>query len=164
VGHCLADHGIPAELIELEITEKIALNEDPITLSTLHAVRQLGVGMSFDDYGTGYASLSMLTEYPLTRLKIDRAFVSRMSTSPGDAAIIKAIVSLGQGFGLGLIAEGIESAEQAKALAELGCEEGQGYLFGRAMSFDEFVRHASDRATGPAECQLSTRSSPQLSS
>ena len=81
-----------------------------------------------------------------------------MSSRPGDTAIIKAIVSLGQGFGLGVIAEGIESVEQAEALAELGCEEGQGYHFGRAMSFAGFVRHVADQATGPAERQLWARS------
>ena len=83
-----------------------------------------------------------------------------MSSSPGDTAIIKAIVSLGEGFGLGVIAEGIESVEQARALAELGCEEGQGYLFGRAVSFDEFVRHAADQATGTVERQLWARGGP----
>lgn len=82
--------------------------------------------------------------------------VSRMSSSQGDAAIIKAIVSLGQGFGLGVIAEGIESAAEAKALAELGCDEGQGYLFGRAMPFNEFLRHVGKQSTVPTE-----RLSPQ---
>lgn len=139
----LADHSLPPELIELEITEKIALGEDPVILSALHEVRQLGVGLSFDDYGTGYASLSMLTEYPLTRLKIDRSFVSRMGSSPGHSSIVKAIVSLGQGFGLGVIAEGIESRDQAAALSALGCQEGQGYLFGRPMPFDQFLRYAA---------------------
>src|SRR4029079_3900372 len=123
MARCLSDHNVPAELIELEITEKIALNEDPDMLSTLHAVRQLGVGMAFDDYGTGYASLSMLTEYPLTRLKIDRAFVERMASSAGDAAIVKAIVGLGLGFGLKLVAEGIENQNQATTLRRLGCHE-----------------------------------------
>lgn len=145
VGCCLAAHDVPPELIELEITEYIALS-DPLTLETLQAARQLGVGMSFDDYGTGYASLSKLTEYPLTRLKIDRAFVSKMSTSLGDAAIVKAIISLGEGFGLGVIAEGVENAEQATALKELGCEEAQGYLFGRPMPFDTFTQYCADYA------------------
>lgn len=151
VASCLSDHQVPAELVEIEITEEIALSEDPLTMSTLRAVRQLGVGMSFDDYGTGYASLSMLTEYPLTRLKIDRAFIAGMAASTGEAAIVKAIISLGKGFGLGVTAEGIETFEQAGALAELGCEEGQGYLFGRAMPFEEFLRLARHRPTVPFE-------------
>jgi len=136
----LQENELPPELLEIEITEKIILSEDPATLVTLTRIRELGVGMAFDDYGTGYASLSMLTEYPLTSLKIDRAFVARMATSAGDAAIVKAIVSLGLGFGLKLVAEGIESEEQAATLRRLGCHEGQGYLFGRAMPFDELLK------------------------
>jgi EAL domain-containing protein (putative c-di-GMP-specific phosphodiesterase class I) len=108
-----------------------------MNISTLTAIRDLGVGISFDDYGTGYASLSMLTHYPLTRLKIDRTFVSRMRSNPGHVAIIKAIIGLGQGFELNLTAEGIETFEQAEALCGLGCEEGQGYFFGRPMPFNE---------------------------
>ncbi|MCH4559121.1 EAL domain-containing protein [Mesorhizobium jarvisii] len=133
--------------IRIEITEKIILNQDPSTLVTLTNIRELGVGMAFDDYGTGYASLSMLTEYPLTRLKIDRAFVDRMATSVGDAAIVKAIVGLGLGFGLKLVAEGIECEEQAATLRLLGCHEGQGYLFGRAMPTNELLM-AVERAAG----------------
>lgn len=136
IERSLEQHSIPPELFEIEITEKIALGANAMTISTLTAIRDLGVGIAFDDYGTGYASLSMLTHYPLTRLKIDRTFVSRMMSNPGDAAIIKAIIGLGHGFELNLTAEGIETFEQAEALCELGCEEGQGYLFGRPMPFN----------------------------
>ena len=136
----LQENELPPELLEIEITEKIILSDDPATLVTLTRIRELGVGMAFDDYGTGYASLSMLTEFPLTRLKIDQAFVDRMATSTGDAAIVKAIISLGLGFGLKLVAEGIESEEQAATLRRLGCHEGQGYLFGRAMPFNELLQ------------------------
>ena len=135
----LQENELPPELLEIEITEKIVLSDDPATLVTLRRIRELGVGMAFDDYGTGYASLSMLTEFPLTRLKIDQAFVGRMATSTGDATIVKAIVSLGLGFGLKLVAEGIESEEQAATLRRLGCHEGQGYLFGRAMPLNELL-------------------------
>jgi EAL domain-containing protein (putative c-di-GMP-specific phosphodiesterase class I) len=137
IERSLERHPIPAELFEIEITEEIALGGDAASISGLTAIRDLGIGIAFDDYGTGYASLSMLTHYPLTRLKIDRAFVNRMRSNPGDAAIIKAIVGLSQGFELNLTAEGIETVEQAEALCDLGCEEGQGYLFGRPMPFNE---------------------------
>jgi len=137
IEHSLERHSIPPELFEIEITEKIALGANAMNIATLTAIRDLGVGIAFDDYGTGYASLSMLTHYPLTRLKIDRTFVSRMRSNPGDVAIIKAIIGLGQGFELNVTAEGIETFEQAEALCGLGCEEGQGYLFGRPMPFNE---------------------------
>ena len=140
IARQLQENELPPELLEIEITEKIILSQDPATLVTLTRIRELGVGMAFDDYGTGYASLSMLTEYPLTRLKIDRAFVARMATSAGDAVIVKAIVSLGLGFGLKLVAEGIETEEQAAALRRLGCHEGQGYLYGRAMPFNGLLQ------------------------
>ncbi len=149
IARRLQENELPPELLEIEITEKIILSEDPATLVTLTEIRELGVGMAFDDYGTGYASLSMLTEYPLTRLKIDRAFVDRMATSAGDAAIVKAIVSLGLGFGLKLVAEGIESEEQAATLRRLGCHEGQGYLFGRAMPFDELLQAVEQHGAAP---------------
>jgi diguanylate cyclase (GGDEF)-like protein/PAS domain S-box-containing protein len=146
VARSLEQHPIPPELVEIEITEKIVLGADAKTISTLAAIRDLGVGIAFDDYGTGYASLSMLTQYPLTRLKIDRSFVSRMENNPGDAAIIKAMIGLGQGFELHLTAEGIETIGQAEALCGLGCQEGQGYLFGRPMPYNEFRRLAADKA------------------
>jgi EAL domain-containing protein (putative c-di-GMP-specific phosphodiesterase class I) len=115
--------------------------------------------MAFDDYGTGYASLSMLTEYPLTRLKIDRAFVARMATSIGDAVIVKAIVSLGLGFGLKLVAEGIETEEQAAALRRLGCHEGQGYLHGRLCPSMNSYRSSTKTRAAPDQRGLCPRHS-----
>ena len=146
IARSLEQHTIPPQLVEIEITEKIVLGADARTISTLSAIRDLGVGIAFDDYGTGYASLSMLTQYPLTRLKIDRSFVSRMENNRGEASLIKAIIGLGQGFELDLTAEGIETIGQAEALRGLGCQEGQGYLFGRPMPYSEFRRLAADKA------------------
>jgi EAL domain-containing protein (putative c-di-GMP-specific phosphodiesterase class I) len=157
IARSLAQHPIPPQLVEIEITEKIVLAADARTLSTLTAIRDLGVGIAFDDYGTGYASLSMLTQYPLTRLKIDRSFVSRMENNAGDAAIIKAMIGLGQGFELHLTAEGIETIGQAEALCGLGCQEGQGYLFGRPMPLNEFKRLAADKAK-PCDIRVARRS------
>lgn len=149
IARVLWENALPPELLEIEITERIVLNEDPGTVVTLRKIRELGVGMAFDDYGTGYASLSMLTEYPLTRLKIDRVFVSRMATSTGDAAIVKAIVSLGLGFGLKIVAEGVETEDQAAMLRRLGCDEGQGYLFGRPMPFKRLGEAIEQDAARP---------------
>lgn len=129
VKKCLHKYCLPPSLLELEITEHTILKGDAGTIETLAELRKLGVGIAFD-YGTGYASLSMLAEYPLTRLKIDRKFVKGI-VRLGDEAVVKAVVSLGHAFGMEVTAEGIETDEQSRLVGELGCDEGQGYLYGR---------------------------------
>ena len=123
--------GIAPDLLELEITETTVLGVDDLVIQPLRRLRSLGVKIAFDDYGTGFASLSLLKRYPLTRLKIDRQFVRELGIDAGDAAIVKAVVALGQSLNLEVIAEGVETLEQAKSLVELGCREAQGYLFGK---------------------------------
>lgn len=142
VAGALAAAGLPARLFEVEITETTVLGLDESTIDPLRRLRGLGVGIAFDDYGTGYASLSLLKRYPLTRLKIDREFVRDLRTDPDDAAIVKAVIALGASLGLDVIAEGIETPEQAAALVGFGCREAQGYLFGRPVAADDFAaRH-----------------------
>ena len=154
VAYALAAAGLPGRLLEVEITETTVLGLDESTIEPLRRLRDLGVGIAFDDYGTGYASLSLLKRYPLTRLKIDREFVRDLRTDPDDAAIVKAVIALGASLGLDVIAEGIETPEQASALAGLGCREAQGYLFGRPMPADDFAaRHA---APAGAEARVRT--------
>jgi diguanylate cyclase (GGDEF)-like protein/PAS domain S-box-containing protein len=138
VTDILAETGLPASGLELEITENILLRHDEHMIAPLEALRSLGVGIAFDDYGTGYASLSMLKRYPVSRLKIDQTFIRAMVDSAPDAAIIRAILYLGKSFGLSVIAEGIETLEQCERLRKKGCDEGQGFLFGRATSPVEF--------------------------
>lgn len=130
--------GLPADALELEITENIILNHDEAVVTPLKKLRELGVHVAFDDYGTGYASLSLLKRYPITRLKIDQSFVRNMCGSEEDEAVIAAVLYLGQRFQVDVIAEGIETPEQALALARLGCLQGQGYLFGRPVPATEF--------------------------
>jgi len=138
VQAALADTGLPASGLELEITENIILNHDEGMIRPLVKLRDAGVNIAFDDYGTGYASLSMLKRFPITRLKVDQGFVRGMCGSAADAAIVHAVLSLGRSFGLGTIAEGVETEEQAETLRKSGCEEMQGYLFGRPMPTQEF--------------------------
>jgi diguanylate cyclase (GGDEF)-like protein/PAS domain S-box-containing protein len=133
VKDVLARTGLEPELLELEVTEKIALQHDDTALAAISELRDHGVRIAFDDFGTGYASLSTLQRFPLTTLKIDRSFVRDLLTNAGDAAIVKAIVMMGQSLGLEVIAEGIETAEQDVTLRRLGCEAGQGYRYGRPM-------------------------------
>lgn len=138
VVNALASHALPPGAIELEITENIMLEEDEEAVAPLRALRDFGVAIAFDDYGTGFASLSLLKRFPLTRLKIDRSFVRELASDRDDAAIVKAVLRLGESLGLGVIAEGIETPEQERLLAELGCREGQGYLYGRPMPAADF--------------------------
>ena len=139
VKAALADSGLPASALELEITETIILQHDEALIAPLRALRALGVGLAFDDYGTGYASLSLLKRFPLTRLKIDRSFVQGMVASSQDRAIVQSVLTLGRSFGLDVIAEGVETETMAEGLRAQGCEEAQGYLFGRPMPVEAFT-------------------------
>ncbi len=136
----LAETGLPPQALEMEITENIILRQDETMLLPLRELCRDGVGIAFDDYGTGYASLSMLKHYPVTRLKVDQSFVRAMCESPPDAAIIRAILYLGNSFRLSVIAEGVETVEQCERLRKKGCLEAQGYLFGKPMPAEEFAQ------------------------
>ncbi|HEY0209745.1 putative bifunctional diguanylate cyclase/phosphodiesterase [Acerihabitans sp.] len=135
----LRETGLSPQALELEITENIILRQDEHMLRPLRELRADGVGIAFDDYGTGYASLSMLKHYPVTRLKVDQTFVRAMVDSPPDAAIVRAILYLGSSFKLEVIAEGVETFEQCERLKKKGCLEAQGFLFGKPMPAAEFA-------------------------
>jgi len=135
----LSRHGLPPDALEIEITENIVLDHDEAVLATLDRLRRHGVGIAVDDFGTGYASLSLLKRYPLTRIKIDRSFVQGMLDSPQDTAVIRAVIDMANSFGLRTIAEGIEQQKQQAALLYHGCKEGQGYLFGKPMPPSQFA-------------------------
>lgn len=130
-------HGLPPEALELEVTESIVLDDD-VVLDALQRLRDYGVGIAFDDFGTGYASISSLRRYPLSRIKIDRSFVQGMMESARDASVVRALVDMTRSFDLRTIAEGVETAQQRDNLRQLGCDEGQGYLFGVPMPAPEF--------------------------
>ena len=138
VQKLLAKTGLPASLLELEITEKILLDGDDATETLLGQIRDLGVSLAFDDFGTGYASLTHLKRSSLNRLKIDRSFVRDLATNSDSAAIVSAIAGLGKRLGLSIVAEGVEDAQLLEPLREMGCDEAQGYLFGKPMPAAEF--------------------------
>jgi EAL domain-containing protein (putative c-di-GMP-specific phosphodiesterase class I) len=131
-------HGLPARAIEIEITETTILRRDDILLTPLRELCKEGVRIAFDDYGTGYASLSLLKNFPLTRLKIDKSFVENLEEDKEDAAVVQAILYLAKSFGLRVIAEGVETEAQARVLIDQGCREAQGYLYGRPVPPREF--------------------------
>jgi EAL domain-containing protein (putative c-di-GMP-specific phosphodiesterase class I) len=135
--------GLSASSLELEITENTILRHDEIVMENLLQLRTMGVSIAFDDYGTGYASLSLLKKFPIDRLKIDQTFIKNLCNDRQDAAIVKAILLLGRSFGLKVIAEGVETEEQRRRLLSKGCEEAQGYLFGHAMAPREFASRFS---------------------
>ena len=129
----LAAAGLPAERLELEITETIALTHDSAGAEALAVLRSRGVNLAFDDFGTGYASLSMLRRFRIDRVKIDRSFVSGMLVNGEDAAIVRWILMLARALGLRVVAEGVEDMPQAAWLHDHGCEEAQGYLYAPAL-------------------------------
>ncbi len=138
ISSALSESGLPAHMLELEITETTVLGLEDDVVAPLRAIRDAGVGIAFDDYGTGFASLSLLKKYPLTRLKIDREFVRDIESDPDDGAIVRAVLALGESLGLEVIAEGMETEAQADILKSLGCKRAQGYFFGKPMPADEF--------------------------
>jgi diguanylate cyclase (GGDEF)-like protein/PAS domain S-box-containing protein len=130
---------LPPSALELEITENVMLRHDESMVGPLRELQARGVSVAFDDFGTGYGSLSMLKRFPIARLKVDQSFVRGMCESPEDAAIVRCIMYLGRAFGFNVIAEGVETVAQAEQLAADGCEEAQGYLYGRPMPAAEFT-------------------------
>jgi len=152
VGTALLHAGLPGDSLELEITENIALNQDEEMLRPLRAIRAMGVGLAFDDFGTGYASLSYLTRYPLSRIKIDRSFVTKISGKPAreESAIVRSIIVLAHNLGLEITAEGVENAAQERFLRAQRCDEVQGYHYARPLPESEFEKFArSNRFSAP---------------
>ena len=133
----MAAHGVAPSSIEIEITESTLMDSAEQSLEQLRALKALGVQLSIDDFGTGYSSLNYLNRFPIDKLKIDRSFVHDMLDDPTDLAIVRAIVGLGHTLGLRVVAEGVESAEEAAMLQAAQCDELQGYLFGRPMPPEE---------------------------
>jgi diguanylate cyclase (GGDEF)-like protein len=151
VFSALAASGLPASRLELEITESVLLQNNEVTLATLHQLRALGVRIALDDFGTGYSSLSYLRSFPFDKIKIDRCFVSDLSESSEDAlAILRAVASLGISLGIATTAEGVETQEQLARVREEGCTEMQGYLFSPPRPLAEVQRLFLDRAEAPA--------------
>ena len=147
VGGILAATGLPAERLELELTETSALNEVDRVTTALQALHAMGIALALDDFGTGYASLSHLRQFPLDVLKVDRSFIASLARSPNaaDLAIVQSLIELGHRLGLRVVAEGVESEAQLTALRRMGCNAVQGRLVGRPLAPDEIGRWLSAR-------------------
>jgi diguanylate cyclase (GGDEF)-like protein len=133
----LHDSKAPPDCIELEITESMAMEDPDLLIKTLHQIKQLGIRVSIDDFGTGFSSLSHLQKLDVDKLKIDRAFVNEIKDSSGDGSIAKMVVQLGQSLNMEIIAEGVETTMQADTLLSFGCHLAQGYLYSKPMTKDD---------------------------
>jgi diguanylate cyclase (GGDEF)-like protein len=137
VANALSSSGLPPQRLELEITERVLLDHAHRALSTLNALRGLGVRLSLDDFGTGFSSLAYLRKYPLDGIKIDRSFISHMTERGNDQAIVQAMIDLGRSLGITVTAEGVETLEQLECLQRHPCDEVQGFHFSKAVPADQ---------------------------
>jgi len=141
VADILQDCGLASEHLELELTESAVMRDAEATISTMRALKDIGIKLSLDDFGTGYSSLSQLKRLPLDKLKIDQSFVRGLPHDPDDLAISTAIIGMGQALGHKVIAEGVETKEQQEFLQSRGCDEIQGYILARPSPASEFSRY-----------------------
>ncbi|MFJ4445334.1 putative bifunctional diguanylate cyclase/phosphodiesterase [Pseudomonas sp. NPDC089422] len=139
VARALKENGLPANRLTLEITETTAMHDADASLTVLQRLSDMGVDLSIDDFGTGYSSLMYLKRLPANELKIDRGFVRDLEQDSDDAAIVSAIVALGQALGLRIVAEGVETNRQQDFLTRLGCDSLQGYLLGQPVPAEQFM-------------------------
>ncbi len=138
VAQVLADTGYPAQYLELEVTESLLMHNEQDTITRLQQLHQLGISLAMDDFGTGYSSLAYLKYFPLHVLKIDKSFVDDLPHSDADGKMVNAIIQLGQGLGLKLLAEGVETVEQLEYLKNHGCDMYQGYYCSKPLPAAEF--------------------------
>jgi len=149
VDDVLAETGLKPEALELEITESVIMEDIEETFDTFAALKERNISLAVDDFGTGYSSLNYLKRFPIAKFKIDRSFVQDITSDANDAAIANTIVALAKSLNVSVIAEGIETNEQLKMLIEMGCRQGQGFLFSKPLHADEMELFLA----GDASCQ-----------
>jgi diguanylate cyclase (GGDEF)-like protein len=151
VTSALAESGMAATRLQLEITESVLMQNTFATLATLHQLRALGVQIAMDDFGTGYSSLSYLRSFPFDKIKIDRSFIEDLSNGAEPLAIVRAIASLAKSLSMVSTAEGVETQQQLEKLQGVGCTEMQGYIFSKARPAEDIVRLFLQQGEKPAE-------------
>ncbi len=149
VSRALARSGLPAQRLKVEITESLFMDATSVALSNLHGLRELGVGISLDDFGTGFSSLAYLLRFPFDVLKIDRAFVLEMMARDDARALVRSIVDMAASLGMGTVAEGVEDIEQLDVLRQAGCQQIQGYLVARPMQLVQMQELLDDWRDNP---------------
>jgi EAL domain-containing protein (putative c-di-GMP-specific phosphodiesterase class I) len=140
--------GLPPDIIELEISETFALHNDD-SIAPLQDLHNRGIKLAFDDFGTGYASLSYLTKFPVSRIKIDRSFIAKVTDDAENAAIVRSLIAMAHNLKLGIIAEGVETEAQARFLLEERCEEAQGFLYAKPLCAADFEAYLRERRLAP---------------
>jgi EAL domain-containing protein (putative c-di-GMP-specific phosphodiesterase class I) len=133
----------------LEITESLIMRDVDANIRTLRVIRDMGVEIAVDDFGTGYSSLSYISRLPINTLKIDRAFIMNMTSNPDDLSIVSTIISLGHSLELKVVAEGVETEEQANLLRLLKCDEFQGYLYSPAVPAEQVAQFLDGNKASP---------------
>jgi EAL domain-containing protein (putative c-di-GMP-specific phosphodiesterase class I) len=149
----LDETGLDPRCLELELTESVLMRRAELTTSTLLTLREKGIQVAVDDFGTGYSSLSYLRKFPLDALKIDRSFVSQITTIPDEMTIVRAIISMGRSLNLRVIAEGVETHDQLDFLKLHQCDEAQGYYFSPPLPPQEFARLLESPLPSSNPCQ-----------
>ena len=139
VHQILLESGLAPSRLELEITEGVLIGDFTRAVSILRRLKNLGVRIAMDDFGTGYSSLSYLQSFPFDKIKIDQSFVANLSHSQQAATIIRAVIALGRGLNLPVVAEGVETEEQLRFLANEHCNEIQGYFVGRPKPIEDYA-------------------------
>ena len=148
VRSALDDSGLQPHRLELEVTESVLIQQPDAAAKLLDDLKGLGVHVAMDDFGTGYSSLSYLQRFQFDKIKVDRSFIWAIGKEPTAKAIVRAVINLADSLGMVTCAEGVETDEQLSALRSEGCNEVQGYLFGKPMPAAEFARRYDLRAGG----------------
>src|SRR4029077_18344220 len=156
IDDVLRETGMPAHLLQLEITESMVMLNVSRAIKVLDAIQSRGVRLAIDDFGTGYSSMSMMKQFPIDTIKIDRSFVRDLPNDSEDQAIAQAIISMGKALGMTVIAEGVETIEQQTFLRNHACDEMQGFLFSKplpARQMAELLRAESQHDSPPLQPQ-----------
>jgi diguanylate cyclase (GGDEF)-like protein len=139
IREVLAESGLDARTLELEITENILISDSPKAMNVLDEVRGLGVRVAIDDFGTGFSSMSYIMRFRVDRLKIDQSFIRNMTTDPDSSAVTSAVIALARGLNITVVAEGVETAAHRDLLTRQGCDEAQGYFYSKPVAIEEMI-------------------------
>jgi len=137
--------GVSANLLGIELTESALIKNTEDMVDKIAQLLELGIHISIDDFGTGYSSLAYLSRFRVDSLKIDQVFVRNLHSDAGNSAVVETIIALGQSLGISIVAEGVETEEEKRALVEAGCKLFQGYLFSRPLAYQDFLTLLDDR-------------------